>query len=245
METNAMNQQQSATTPATLRSSARTGTAARTLLTTLAVAATLTIAGCNIVAPAAFILHGPPKVPAAYSDLDSTRPTVIFIDDRQNKVPRRALRMTMGQVAERIMMERGIVDQASMISSRDAARIAAAKDSFNKPISVVDLAREMNAEVIIWVEIEEWTLSRDQGALSPTVGARVKIVDAKANQRIWPVEPAGWPLVAQVPTRPQDLEASRAQIDRYHEELAVFAGRELARIFYTYERDSLQSRRTD
>lgn len=218
---------------------------ARALLTAFAAAAPLTIAGCNILAPAVFIIEGPPKVPAAFSDLDAERPTVIFIDDRENKVPRRALRMTMGQVAEGIMMERGIINEANMISSRDAARIAASKDSFNKPISVVDLAREMNAEVIIWVEIQEWTLSRDRGALSPTVGASVKIVDAKANERIWPVEPAGWPLIAQVPTRPQDLNATRAQIDRYHEELAVFAGRQLARMFFTHERDSLQSRRTE
>lgn len=208
-------------------------------------AAAMGLASCNYVAPAVFLIEGPPKVYAAYDQLDASRPTTIFIDDRQNKVPKRSLRMTMGQTAERIMMDRGIVLPANMISSRDATRVAASKDSFNKPVSVVDLGREMGAEVVIWVEIQEWTLSRDGGSLTPTVGATVKIVDAKANQRIWPVDPAGWPLVIQVPARPQELGSNRAQTERYHEELAAKAGLELARVFYTYERDSLQSRRTN
>jgi hypothetical protein len=205
----------------------------------------LTLGGCNIVAPAAYAIHGPPKVPAAYDGLDANRPTTIFIDDRQNKIPKRSLRLTMGQVAERVMMDRGIVKPASMISSRDAARLASSKDSFNNPVSVVDLGRELGAEVVIWVEIHEWTLSRDGGSLSPTVGAMVKIVDAKENKRIWPVDPAGWPLMVQVPSRPQELGSNRAQIERYHEELAAVAGRDLARMFFSYERDSLQSRRTN
>lgn len=203
------------------------------------------LVGCNILAPAVFLIEGPPKVEAAYRDLDPNRPTAIFIDDRKNHVPKRSLRMRMGQVAEQDMMQRGIVLEANMISSRDTARVAASKDSFNEPIAVVDLGREVGAEVVIWVVIDEWTLSRDGGSLSPTVRGRVKIVDAKSNERIWPEIADGWPLAAEVPVRPQELGTSRSDNDRYNEELAVYAGRELARLFYTYERDSLQSRRTE
>lgn len=198
------------------------------------------LSGCNVATPVFFLIHGPPKVDKITTLSD--RPTVIFIDDRRNTMPRRSLRNDAAKTAEQIILTQKLLSPQNMISSQAAFR-SVSNESSQAPVSVVDVGRRVGAEVVIYVEMYGWTLSREGGELSPGAIASVKILDTVTNTRLWPAEPEGWSLRANLPTKTDAYDMSRAERSKVEQQLAVHLGRELAGLFYTRERSQLQDQR--
>lgn len=194
--------------------------------------------GCNIVAPALYIVHGPPKVQRVH-ELDSARPTVIFIDDRANALPRRSLRTVMARQAEELLIGRGVVAQENMLTSAAAMQVAS-QERYGDPRTVVEIGQDIGAEVVIYVSMVNYSLSRDGVSLAPTLRARVKVIDAAENRRIWP-DPSvnGYPMTVELPARTGAEPSTRGELTVIQNELAQAAGVQLARLFYTHERDRL------
>lgn len=207
----------------------------------LAMAPVLAAPGCNIGVPALYVLHGPPKIQAV-TKLDESRRTVIFIDDPMNIIPRRALRTQIAQAAERRILEEKLVQQNLLVSSVSILRAASA-DSADDPASVVDLGRQVGAEVVIYVQMTQWTLARTPTHLSPTAGATVKIFDTVENKRIWPDDAAGFPFGTEMPDRTEQTSLSPAERNQWERNLAEDFGITLAQLFYTRERDPMSTRR--
>lgn len=199
-------------------------------------------AGCNIVTPAAFAVMGPPGIDKV-TELEK-RTTVIFIDDRDSKLPRRSLRGTIGKVAETYILKEKLLTAEQLISTQSALRIATA-DNAAAPLSAVDIGRRVGAEVVIFVEMEGWTLSRGGAEISPAAGATVKILDCVTNQRIWPDNPEGYPLKVQMPRQPSELHSTRADRNKLEEQLATQIGYDLAGMFYDHARTPLQDQRVN
>jgi len=209
---------------------------------TIASAAALAAAtGCNYISAAQYIIDGPPTVPAV-ADLQPDRPTVIFVDDRgygdRNIIPKRALRRDIGRVAQQTLLDRGVVDEGMMIRSEDALRVASTESADN-PMSVVDIARAVGADVVVYADVRAFTISRDNSTVSPAAAARVKIFDAANNQQIWPPDGGSHELVAQMPREPRDLTTLERADEREAEQaLAAFVGLRLAQMFFEIERPS-------
>lgn len=212
--------------------------AAGVALVSLAVAA-----GCNIVAPAAYIIGGPPKVQALHK-LDSKRPTVVFIDDRANVLPRRSLRVLMGQEADATLIEKRVIDGQRMIASASAMR-AAADERYGSPIPIGEIGKKVGAEVIIYVQVERWSLTRDGASFSPVALVRVKALDAAAEQRLWPAASDGHALLVELPIRSSEVPQSRAEQNAAEDMLANAVGLRIARLFFDHERDALSGRLGD
>ena len=213
--------------------SSRTITLLRTLVPALGVTVAFIVAGCNIVAPAYLLIHGPEKIQAVY-ELDANRTTVIFIDDPKNRIPRRALRMVAAQETERILLEdRALKD----VVATQSAMAVSIQDRYGESFSVVEIGKAVKAEVVLYAVIDEFSLSQDGQSYSPIVTMRVRLIDVEKNERIWPLdETTGYLLTA--PMRP-----TRALIPTAHAEmieaqtlLAKHAGRALAQLFYDHER---------
>lgn len=208
-----------------------------------ALAALLTLAfgaGCNVATTAAYIIQGPPKIPAQTS-LDSERATVVFIDDRSSLVPRRSLRVVMGQFAEEDMIAQKVIDADKMIASQSVLRAAMNEDA-DEPMSVADLGRAVSAEVVVYVSIEAWTLTKDGGTYAPLVAARVKIIDAQERQRIWPAGREGFALLVEPAASATSIPATSSERHAAHTDLAERVGRSIAKLFYESERDALRDR---
>lgn len=204
-----------------------------------AIAAALTIAtagGCNILGPAAYLVHGPPKVDAKHK-LDDSRSTVIFIDDRNNRMPRRSLRLTTAEAAEQTLMRQGVVPEENMITTRSAMR-AALGERDGEPMSIAEIGRSAGAEVIIYVAIEAWSLSRDGVSLSPAARARVKVIDAEQDRRLFPGAGGGHPLTVELPRRAEEMPSGVHQ-NEAHTALAEALGLRLAQLFYKHQRNPL------
>ena len=189
-------------------------------------------AGCNIVAPVFYIVHGPEKVPALH-ELDPKRPTVVFVDDRSNRLPRRALRLTIGESAQIALMKQEAVE--TMIDTRGAIS-ASNQDRAGQAMSIVDIGKAVNAEVVVYATVDAFTLSTDGQSFSPSASLRVKVIDVVADQRVWPAEKEGHPLTLAFPTRSSDIPRTATEIRKYEDETARLVGESLAQLFYKYER---------
>lgn len=206
-----------------------------------ALAAACALQGCNIIGGVAYVIQGPPKVERQH-ELDSDRPTVVFIDDRTNVMPRRSLRASMGLEADQTLLEKKVIRKDKMLAAQAALGLASG-DKLSAPKSVAAIGRAVGAEVVIYVDMKGFTLSSDGASYSPAATALVKVVDALNNQRLWPPDGDGWPLTVQPPVQ-GDGPTTIAEKNKAETALAQAAGREVARLFFTYEREGASRART-
>lgn len=204
---------------------------------------TLALSACNVGVPALYILHGPPKIEAV-TELDASRPTVIFIDDPMNVVPRKALRTQIGQAAERLILEKNLVEKSNLVSTISIQRAAAGGSELGEDQpSVVDLGRRVGAEIVVYVQVTKFSLAREPSHLSPVAGGVVKIFDTVNNKRAWPDDAGGFPFGVELPDRTDQTSLSPAQRNQWERSLADEFGRGIAQLFYTRERDPMSTRR--
>jgi hypothetical protein len=188
--------------------------------------------GCNIVAPAYLLIHGPEKVPAQHT-LAPERPTVVFIDDRGNRLPRRALRQTIGDAAQTALLKEKVV--SDLIDTR-GAMAASSQDRAGQAMSIVDIGKAVKAEIVIYATVDAFTMSSDGQTYSPVASLRVKVIDVVADKRVWPEEREGHPLTLTFPPRTSDVPRNAAELRIAEEEVGRLVGLGLAQLFYDFER---------
>ena len=203
----------------------------RVIASLLAGAAGLLGAGCNIVGPAYYFIHGPEKAKKLY-ELDPKRTTVVFVDDRSSRVPRRASRVAIGEQAEQTLLKERVVKD--MVSSQSAIQ-AAGTDREGKPASIAEVGAAVKADVVIYATVDEFSLTRDGQTYSPGAVLRVKVVDATGNARLWPENPAGHVVSVRLSPKTSDLPTSTAARFQAEDELARQAGQEIAWLFMDHE----------
>ncbi|MBX3389690.1 MAG: hypothetical protein KF691_09580 [Phycisphaeraceae bacterium] len=190
-------------------------------------------AGCNIVGPAYYFIHGPEKTPAAFT-LDPKRSTVVFVDDQNSILPRRSLRMEIAAAATQTIQTEKLVED--MIDSRGAI-VAATRDRDSEPMSVVAVGRAVKAQVVIYVTIDAFSLSSGGVAYAPTARVRVKVMDAENDHRLWP-DPnltEGAPLNINMHEKPGARPQSAAQVAQAENELARETGVAVGELFFEHE----------
>jgi len=196
------------------------------------------LAGCNLVAAAYFVAKGPPKVPSVY-ELQPERSTVVYLDDRANRLPRRNLRQSItGQIEKTLLENEAVID---VIASR-GAMIATSSESFDEPMSLVEIGQAVGAEVLIWITVDTYTLTPDQVSFVPTARIRVKVIDVVTGDRLWPAP--GQPLTPIVFSMKQQqgtVPTTRGEMLKAYEQLAVYSGIGIAQMFF--EHDTMTSNR--
>lgn len=211
--------------------------AAALLGAALLCAMALPTGGCNYVAAGAYLVHGPPKTPAQYK-LNGDRRTVVFVDDRTSATPRRSLRQTIGEAAERALIAYAKVDAAKTIPSQAALRVSA-QDRAAEQMSVIDIGRMVGAEVVVYVTVDRFALSPDGVTYQPTAIGRVKVFDTTTNARLFPIDGAGASVFANIPTSGAEFPSSGSERARAEDVLAAAFGERVAKVFYEHESDSL------
>ncbi|MFM9956906.1 MAG: hypothetical protein ACKVZJ_02430 [Phycisphaerales bacterium] len=195
------------------------------------------LAGCNIAIPIAYAIEGPPKVQAFYEP-DTSRTTVILIDDPGNRMPRRELRLIAGQIADEDLMRSKTYAAGKLISSKSALNAAKGAEPGPK-LSVVDIGRRVGAEVVIYAKVVDWSLSPDGQKIAPRTVVNVRLFDTLNNERIFPDE-GGFPITAELPEESLTKQINKNVVEK---NLASALGLALSRAFYEHERPKLQNRR--
>jgi hypothetical protein len=215
--------------PAQPRTALRRAAGTALLLTLTACA--LSLPACNIATPVFFAVHGPGKVQARYT-LDPELKTVVFVDDPASKTATRTLRSDIASAASEALLRKGVVK--TMIDSR-GVMTAATKDRYGQPMSISELGRTVDADIVIYAAVTEFTLSPDNATYRPAAGLAVKVIDARSGQRLWP-EDAGGSIVRLNPKfGVGDAPATRSEMARAQSALARQLGLALAQAFYKHE----------
>lgn len=213
-----------------------------TLSLAVAIGAGLATAGCNIAAPAAYVLFGPGKVEAEH-ELAKSR-TVVFVDDRQNVLPRTALRAMIGEKVSQDLIKQELIPTAV----RPAEAIAATRqrEEGAKPMSIAAIGRELECQQVIYVQITGFTLMGDGTAgtgagATPTAMATVKVIDVVNNTRTYPIGDAGGgrELVAKLREVDRDQLQTFAKRRTVEDQLAMELGDSIGKLFYEHERVEL------
>ena len=213
----------------------------RTIAAVLLLVTALTGASCNIVGPIALMLEPPPSKDAA-TELDAELKHVFFVDDRASRLPKRSLRGTIGTTAEQTLIQREILLPELVVPSATAMRVVEFESS-ESPLSIAEIGQKVGADIVVYLTVDAWTLTRDGSSPAPSARGRVKIIDAANNQRIFPPNETGYPVVVRMPTRPGAVPRERAARAAMEQELAVALGAELAKVFFDHEIDPMTQRR--
>lgn len=187
--------------------------------------------GCNVVGPVAYLIHGPDKVGAVHT-LEPARPTVVFVDDANSRLPSRSLRVDIASAAEKYLLREECLKD--MITNRSAVQ-AASEDRLGTPLSIIEIGQKVNAEVVIYVEMQDFGISPDGQTFSPFATARVKVMDVKAGKRVWPEQREGWPVLLKPTPQPDAAPTTLAARLEASRLLANEVGKAVAQLFYTHE----------
>lgn len=196
------------------------------------------LGGCNIVGPLFVAFSPPPSIKAQYT-LDPKRPTIVFIDDRSNRLPRRSLRQVIADEAQRVLLEGKCVE--TLIDSK-AGVAAASGDRSGEPMPIVEIGRAAKAEVVIYVTIDGFALTPDGQTYSPSAAFRAKVLDARDEQRLWPDDPAGH-AVGLEPVQKNDFTPrNNSELLKAEIELAKRTGMAVGQLFTKHleERSAVQ-----
>ncbi len=199
--------------------------------------AALTVAGCNIGIPAAYILEGPPANDAQYTLPD--RKVVVFVDDRKNLLSRTQLRTVIGDKVASDLLAKELVPEA--IASRDALAVARRDESAGNTISTSEIGEKVGAEVVIYVRVISFNLAEPGGNPLPNAMARVRVIDATNRQRLFPTD-AGDPGVEVTSDMREvglDLYNSTTGRRSIEEQLATDLGDRIGKLFYKHEKNEL------
>lgn len=203
----------------------------RALLWTAVLAGAAVAPSCNIAGPAYYFIHGPEKTKKLY-ELNPKKTAVVFVDDRANRVPRRATRVAIGEEAEKTLLHEKVVKD--MVSAQSAIQ-AAGIDRDGKPAAITEVGAAVKADIVIYATVDEFTLTRDGQTFTPTASLRVKVVDAAQGKRLWPENASGQVVGVRLSPKTAELPTSTAARFAAEDELARQAGLEIAWLFFDHE----------
>lgn len=179
---------------------------------TAALLAALALTGCG---PAAFGWNLWPhheKVPARYT-LPAGKTVLIFVDDPAQRMPVWAEEEFAHMLAEQL-------PQTGGCSVVDPTRLAELRRRQARPDAILpgQAARELGAEVVVYVRVVSFALRDDQwgGAWRGAMRTAVRVIQpptpTEASQVVWPKTYAtGYPVTCRQRKIPQRLDAAGAR----------------------------------
>lgn len=187
-------------------------------------------AGCNYVGPLGYLVGGDGTIPAAYT-LDETRTVVIFVDDRENLLRNRTMRRVIAQSAEKTLQAGTKKAKAAIVSSEAVDNVTAA-DKWGKPMGIAQVGEAVNADMVVYATIDQFTLTLDNASLTPVATMRVKVVDTRTKKRLFPEDEKEWFTVKTAAQRREgNLPRTQSEATVEEQKLAERCGRDLANVF--------------
>lgn len=189
------------------------------------------VGGCDEIGGALYLLEGPPEREAVF-EFDPRRSAVVLVDDRRGAMPRRSLLRSIGETTDRVILDRRLLREGNLIDSRSALN-AARGETRTRLKSIVDIGREVGAEVVVYVEVVAFGLTRDGQNVWPVAAYDVKIFDAASNVRLFPEDGGAYRVNVPVGREPSVIgELSRSERSELELLLAQRSGAEIARMFF-------------
>jgi hypothetical protein len=194
----------------------------------------LAVQGCMVVGAVAYKLSPPPKIQAVYK-LPSAK-TLVLVENFRNPG-------VSDQDAERLGRE--ISDQfkkhkiAPVVDPDKLFEYRSDKGSAFDQMTIAAIGRAMGANQVLYVDIVDfggdWTLASDM--LHPKADIRVRVVDVKTGNTVWPAEAArGYPM--NIELQYATIKDTATAMDE-QEAICQSTADHVAKLFYTHEEDEV------
>lgn len=194
---------------------------------------TLGLGGCNILGPAAYLIAGPSDIEAVYK-LDPERTAVVFIDDPATIIPQRDARNLVGQTCEEDLLTKKVLND--MVQSRQIISQLRGEKRTER-MTIANVGKSVNAKVVIYALVRQFSMSSDGQTFHPTAVADVKVIDAETGERLFPAESAtatAFTLSIAPLTLQSAMPSSRGAMAQFELELAKELGLAISRLFYDH-----------
>lgn len=192
--------------------------------------------GCNYLIPASYLIEGPPKEPARYEL--PRRKTVVYVDDRANRMTRAALRTAVGEEVGTLLLQQALVPE--VISARDAVAYARRVDTSEKQVSIRKIGEAVGAEQVIYIDVDEYRISADGATPRPAAIVNVKVIDVGSGARLWPDgTDEGERMIVRTREQSTELYNSSAGRRRVEDALAKQVAEDVSKLFYEHEKREL------
>lgn len=188
------------------------------------------LSSCNIFAGVAYFVQPDPEQVARF-ELPDVR-AVIFVDDRRNVMHPTRLRRVIADRVTNDLLEKKVL--TTIISPRDVMRVSAANDRHNKPLSISELGRAVDASIVIYIEMKSFGLTSDGQTANPIASCAVRIIDVQNKIRLFPDEQASFPVSTSLLRVSPHRISSAGEIRMLTEELAGELGDAIAKLFYRH-----------
>jgi len=200
-----------------------------------------------------YLMHaitGGDKVPAVYELED--RSTLIFVDDPRDVFADPNLALTVAVNIEHHFKRNKVLAGKVVPAARLADLKASRGEQFNR-MPIDEVGRELDAEQVLYVLVEEASLEQAPGAFRPTAVVQVKVIDAATGKRMFPNPPAPNAPPATEPVRghvvrtemryqQSRITQSAGDLTMMKRQLAEVLGRDVARQFYRWKPPEIGSR---
>mgnify|MGYP006417164469 CR=1 FL=1 len=186
------------------------------------------LSSCNIASVVGYIATPDPQQDALFELQDVS--TVVFVDDRRNIMHPTRLRRVVAERVTNDLLTKEIL--SSMISPRDILRVSASSDRYGSPIAMDELGNAVGANVLIYVEVQSFSLTNDGQTANPTATCDVRVIDVLSRKRLFPEDGESYRVQAMVKNiSPHRLKAT-GEVRKLAEELAENLGDSVAKLFY-------------
>jgi hypothetical protein len=187
------------------------------------------LSSCNVASIVTYIASPDPSKEATFS-LPNI-PTVVFVDDRKNIMHPTRLRRVVADRITKDLLEKEIL--TTMVSPRDILRVSSASDRYGEPVPMDQLAKSVDASILIYIEIASFSLTNDGQTAKPVASCGVKIIDVQQKKRLFPTEGTHLVRAIVADIAPSRLSGS-GEVRKLAEELAENLGDAVAKLFYEH-----------
>lgn len=152
------------------------------------------LTGCNIVAPLAYYL-GPKRVDKAQFELTEGR-LAVLIENKSSTETNPVFNQQLYDTISDILRDKKAKTQ--LVPYGELLDLQRKNPDFNK-WSAQKVARELDAEQLLWIYLEDLTFRETPNSpiLTPRVEARLRVIGAEApaaHARLWPDDREGYPV---------------------------------------------------
>jgi hypothetical protein len=188
------------------------------------------LSSCNIAAGVSYIITPDPAKEAMYT-LQDVR-TVVFVDDRRNTMHPSRLRLVIADRVTTDLLTKKII--STIVSPKDIFRVSATNDRYNEPLPIAALGKAVEADVVIYVEMDSFGLTNDGQTANPTATCSLRVISVVESKRLFPTEQASYFVRANLKKVKPHRIASNSEIRKLAEELAEELGDAIAKVFYDH-----------
>ena len=123
---------------------------------------------------------------------------------------------------------------ATIVSPKDIMRASAANDKYNQPLPIAELGKLVDAEVVIYIEMESFGLTNDGQTANPVATCSIRVINSVENKRLFPIDKAADYVSATLRRVNPHRVTSDSEVRKLAAELAVELGDSIAKGFYDH-----------